>query len=362
MERETMWIIGGIVIVAAIIGIIIWNLNSGEETIKIGVIAPLSGKVAFWGESMVNPILLAADEWGGKVEVIVEDSKGSPQEGVTAMNKLVNADNVNAVVGDIVSSVTLAIAPVAERNKIILITESQDSQIKRAGDYIFRISLSNDLAGEALAERAYTEGKRRVAILYVLNDFGKDNEEQFKKAFEALGGEVIASEGYALDERDFGMVSKIKSSNPDALVMFINLEGPTLGKKLKEIGFNVSMYGGSTWNSKPNTAGVEGIFEGLIYPVNKIEPSEAYQEFMAKYKSKYGKAPSVPWMAANAYDAFNILVETIEKEGNNEKVKNALYNTEYRGVNGKIDFDSNGDAFNKLQIMVMRNGTGKPLG
>jgi branched-chain amino acid transport system substrate-binding protein len=353
-----------IISVLALIIILSWivvfrtgYLVKEDEPVKIGVIAPLSGSFSFWGENIQESLLLE------NAEFIFEDSKCDVKEGVSAANKLISVDNVEVIIGDICSSVTVAIAPIAEENKVVLLTPgSQSSAIKNAGDYVFRIALPNDIASKALANKVYEDGNRKVAVLYINNELGKDYEEHFSKDFIELGGEVY-SESYEATEKDFSTaLAKIKEKEPSALVIFTNLEGQLIAKKIKELGIKAKLYGGPTWNSKPNYAGVEEILDGLVYPVNKVAKNGEYEEFMKLFEDKYGKKPSVEWMAINSYDSINIILDIINRKGyDGKKIKEELYKINYEGVNGLIKFDENGDSFNDVQLMQLKNGKGVPL-
>lgn len=334
-----------------------YTVKHEQETVKIGVIAPLSGPSSFWGENIRDALLLE------NAEFIFEDSKCDVEEGVNAANKLINVDRVEVIIGDVCSSVTVAVAPIAEKNKVVLLTPgSQSSSVKNAGDYVFRIALPNDVASKNLAKKVYDDGNRKVAILYVANEMGKDYEEYFSKYFVELGGEVY-SESYVVTEKDFSTsLTKIKEKEPSALVIFTNLEGQLIAKKIKELDIKVKLYGGTTWNSKPNYEGVGEILDGLVYPVNKVDKNEEYQEFMKLFEDKYGKKPSVEWLAINSYDSVNIILDIIKRKGyDGEKIKEELYTINYKGVNGLIKFDENGDSFNNVHLMQLKNGKGAPL-
>ena len=340
------------------------NVIKQDQVIKVGVIAPFTGRMASWGENIKDSLELYVDQHQGfEIELIYEDSKCNPQEGVSAAQKLINIDDVEVIIGGVCSSVTLAVAPIAEKNEVVLITPvSQSSSIKDAGDYVFRIALANDVATKALAEKAYNDGNKKVGILYVLNDFGKDYEKHFSKYFNEVGGRVEVSEGYDIKERDFSAsLSKIKAENVEGLVIFTTVEGSLIAKKVAELDLDVDLYGSPTWNSKPNTAGVEEIVEDLVFVSNKVDfASPKYKEFATEFKAKYGYLPKIPWMAANAYDVLDVVLISVEKSGyEGREIKQGLYKIKNKqGVGGKIGFDNNGDSFNEVQLMVLEKGKG----
>ncbi len=368
--KNKIWITILIIVILIVLVVVFSFQRKEEETIKIGVIAPLSGKFAFWGENIKNSLELAVGEINGKgnenVQLIFQDSKCNSQEAVSSVNKLINIDKVEIIIGGVCSSATLAAAPIAEENQVILLTPvSQSSDIKNAGDYIFRIALPNDKASKILAHRVYSDGNKKAAILYVLNDLGQDYNKHFSESFKDIGGEIVSMESYEVSEKDFSSaLTKIKQSDPDALIIFTNLEGSLIAKKIQEFGLEIALYGAPTWNSKPNVLGVEAIVEGLIYPLNRLDFNDSrYIEFVKRYKDKYGEVPSVPWMAVNSYDAIEIVLKVISEKGyGGEKIKNQLYKTQnHKGIGGTISFDKNGESLNEVQLMIIKNGKGVKL-
>ena len=130
------------------------------EFIKIGAILPLTGDAAQWGippqkgaELAVEEINKAGGINGKKLKLIVQDTKCEPKAGVSSFQKLISDKEIRIVIGGVCSSVTLAVAPIAEKNKILLISPaSTNPKITNAGDYIFRVIPSDDLRGKVFAE------------------------------------------------------------------------------------------------------------------------------------------------------------------------------------------------------------------
>ncbi|MFA6269497.1 MAG: ABC transporter substrate-binding protein, partial [archaeon] len=180
---------GGVIalIVLAIIAIgfnvtqINGNFTAGaKETIKIGYLGPLTGDMASIGEGQLKAVLLAVDEInskgginGAKIELIAEDGTCDGKAAITAMTKLVEVDNVKYVVGGQCSSETIAAAPLAEKNKVLLLSPlSSNPNITTMGDYIFRNYPSDSYQGKIAAEYvANTMHLKKAAILSCLSDY-----------------------------------------------------------------------------------------------------------------------------------------------------------------------------------------------
>jgi branched-chain amino acid transport system substrate-binding protein len=183
-------IIGAVLLLAVIAGACLQDTQSDE--IKIGAILPLTGEAAEYGEDAKLGIDLAVEEInaagginGKMIQVVYEDSQATPSQGVAAIQKLITVDKVPVIIGAMASSVTLAIAPIAEENKVVLLSPASTApQITEAGDYIFRNEVSDAYGGKAQAELTWDElGIKNVAILCINNDYGVGTADTFKKNF-----------------------------------------------------------------------------------------------------------------------------------------------------------------------------------
>lgn len=175
--KSKVWIGIAVVVVAVAIIAVIWGTKERKpEIIKIGGILPLTGDAAQWGIPPRNGAQLAVDEInakggvaGKRLVLTVEDTRCEPKEGVSAFSKLLAEQDIKIVLGGVCSSVTLAVAPLAERNHILLVSPaSTNPKITSAGDFIFRVIPSDDLRGKVFAEYLFNDLKiGRVAMLYI---------------------------------------------------------------------------------------------------------------------------------------------------------------------------------------------------
>jgi len=250
MKRNT-WIGLGVIVIIAIAIVAIWYgtvrepelptapglTEPGEprptpatgEPIKIGAILPLTGDGAKYGEEARNGVDLAVEYenshggiHGRPISVVYEDDKGTSKDAVAAIHKLITVDKVPVVIGAMYSSTTLAIAPIAEENHVVLFSPSASTpELTHAGDYVFRNWPSDVFEGAEMARFAYSQLElRKVAILSVNLDYGLGLERVFGKTFKDLGGSVIYSEHYDQGETDFrSQVRKVKEKRPDAVYL-----------------------------------------------------------------------------------------------------------------------------------------------
>jgi len=343
-----------------------------EKVVKIGAILPLTGDAAQWGIPPLKGAQLAIDEINSKggirgrlLKLLPQDTKCDPKEGVSAFNKLLSVDKTKIIIGAVCSSVTLAVAPIAEKNEVLLISPaSTNPKITEAGDYVFRVIPSDTLRGKVFAEYLFkNEGFKKVGIIYINNDGGRGNRDAFKERFEGLGGKIVIEETYdpeAIDMRT--QLPKIKHADIEAL-MVVSYPRDTvlLLKQAKEIGLNKPLYFQTEAVEDPHVLReTKGAAEGIIYILPASASGKIPEEFVRHYESRYEIKPEL--FAAEAYDIINLIAKAIKKTDSTDptKLKEYLYTIKnYQGASGIITFDKNGDVLKPMAIKMIINGKPK---
>lgn len=363
------WVVGIIILAVIIIGAVLIFTPKETGAIKIGAILPLTGDAATIGQNTRQAMELAVEEInnaGGinsrNLEIIFEDGKCGAKDSTNAANKLVNIDGVPIIIGGLCSSETLAAAPIAESNKVVLFSPCSTSPaVTTAGDYVFRDSPSDSFQGIYAADVVYnTLGKNNVAILYCLSDWCTAIKEVFKTKFTELNGTIVAEEGYEQTTKDLRtQLTKIKQAKPDALYFLGYTEASIIGlKQIKELGINVSVIGGDGWDDPKIWNEVKDAGEGVRYTLQYAALPES---FKSKMKTKTG-SEEITLCTPNAYDAVNIIANVMNKAGTNSiKIKDELYKvSNYQGVSGTITLDENGDlASADFVTKIVHNNTPK---
>jgi len=362
------WIIAIVVIVLVIWGISAFSGNKAPtETgpIKIGFIAPLTGDAGSIGQGARVAVEIAIDKInssgginGRQIQLIAEDGKCSGKEALTVANKLINVDKVKIILGGVCSSETMSVAPIAEQNKIVLLSPgSSNPSITNMGDYIFRDYPSDSFEGMKAADYLFNVIKaRKVAVFNVQNDWGVGIRDVFIKKFIELGGTVVVSEQYdPSGPKDYKtQLVKIKNSSPDALYL-INYSEPAIisMKQFKELGINIPVFGVSNMGDPEFTD--SRFSDGVMYPTPTSPDDEQFKMDMEKKTGDKGIVAG----SSQAYDAMNILAMVMRKVGNDsDKIKDELYKVkDYPGVSGNISFDQNGDLASVDYIVkIIKNG------
>jgi len=340
--------------------------NATQETIKIGALFPLTGDVAQLGIPASQAVELAVEEAnaaggvnGRKIEFVKEDGGCNPKDATSATTKLIEIDKVVAIIGGFCSGETLAAAPIAERNRVILFSPtSSNPKITEAGDFIFRSYPSDAFQGSYAADYVYNQkNARNASILYINNDWGTGIKVTFRNKFEQLGGAIVSEDTFDQSTTDLRtQLTKIKSLNPDFIYFPAHPAETIIGlKQANELGLPATLFFGGDGAEDGIVADSLGSAgEGFMWVVPSTNPP---QDFVEKFKSKTGKEPSLG--VVQAYDNAKILTEIISRVGTDtEAIKNELYKIkDYSGVSGKITIDSNGDLANaEYQLRVIRNG------
>lgn len=347
---------------------------AAQETIKIGVVQPLTGSVAYNGTTDVNGAKLAADEinakggvLGKKIELVVEDGQCKPADTVNAVEKLIQRDKVAALAGAFCSSATLAAMPVAQNYKIPLVTgvSSAASLTEKGNPWFFRATETDALLAKAFAKVLFNELKlRKVAYIGVNDDFGRGGVAEFEKQMQALGATTVMKEYFEHGTSDFyTLLTKLKTSGADgAFVAAETQDGSIFVKQKAELGIPTKIFGVGSWATsdfiKLTGAASEGIYAAVPYASTMTSPRN--KAFVEAYTQRYKEAPGK--YSAAGYNVINILAQAVEraKSTDPEKLRDALTKTSYDGPNGHFQFDATGQAYGfDLVLVQLTNGVPK---
>jgi len=339
---------------------------SAKDTIKIGLITPLTGDVKTYGESTKNSFNIAIEEYAKKgkykIEAIIADDKNDPTEGANAALKLITQDKVIAIIGPLTSKVAIPVGEIANQYKIPMITGTATSPKVTITDgkrkpYVFRACFIDPFQGAVAANFALKNLKIKTsAVLYdVGNDYSKGLGEFFQSTFTKGAGKIVASESYQKDDVDFSaLITKIAIKKPDVIYIpdYYNKVG-LISKQIREKGLKSILLGGDGWDSPElvkigGNAIIGGYFTNHYSPDRKDKLAEA---FIGKYKTRHGLVPDA--LGTLGYDATVILLDVLDsaKKPTPEEITKLLTGLKkHKGVTGIISFDKNGDAIKSAVI------------
>lgn len=287
--------------------LIIWAIVSGShkassDTIKVGVVAPLTGTAAAYGTEGKNSVVLALDEIneagginGKKIEYFVEDGKCEAYAALDAWNKMVSVNKVQAVFGGHCSTETLTIAPLASKSQVPIFAVFTTSPIvANEGEWLFRHVSTNEYYGKILAEQAYNRGYRKTAVITEQKDFPVTYSDSYIEAFKALGGEIVLDERFAPTDTDYrSMALKLNGTGYDSI--FISAQGAStmalVSTQIRDLGLEkpeLFNHGFSYVTFTKNSNGYMPAKYLIVTPY--ADPnSPKVQAFDASYVKKYGE-------------------------------------------------------------------------
>ena len=338
-----------------------------SDVIKIGVIAPLTGDVAQYGVAVKEGVELKVAEInnaggvnGKKIELIVADSKGDSQEAVNIFKKMVSQDKVNLVIGEVISSASLAIADLAQNAKVPMISASATNlDVTKGKDFVFRTTFTDPFQGIATAKYAKEKEIKSVAVLTnTSSDYAVGLAEAFK-AQATQDGLTIIEEKYTKDDKDFkSVLTKIKGQNPEAIFIpdYYNTIGLIL-TQANELGIKTQYLGGDGWDGIQVNFGAaaEGAIFSSQFAPDDTDPS--VQKFIADFRAKYSKEPTI--FEALGYDTAVVVENALKtaKDLSSSSIKDALAAT--NGLNlvtGTFKFDSERNPEKKVTFIEVKGG------
>lgn len=341
---------------------------TGDKQIKIGVIIPMTGDAGSYGEKGEKAIRLANEIANTKSQKqfmpVFEDSKAQPNMGVSAVNKLINVDKVDAIVGDIVSSVTLSVAPICEEKEIVLIAPTSSAPaITEAGEFIYRVWPSDLAEGKAAGEYAKEEGYNSVSVLHLNNDYGISISKIFEEHYVSDSTEVNLKTSYDKDQSDFkSILSQVKSLNPELVYLAgYYSDIARILTQAKQLGLNAQFMGVTAIEDDEFLKITGGSAEGIIYPLasgySPDSEDPIAKDFTIKFEEKFGYTPG--WVEAHCFDAYNIIIDAYSScEDCTGKILQEYIEkkSEFKGVTGYIKFDKNGDVMRPAEFKTITNG------
>jgi branched-chain amino acid transport system substrate-binding protein len=351
-------------------------------TIRVGVVAELTGDIPAVGASCKNAAEMAVKEVndagglevGGnkyKVDLFIEDNAGKADQSASAAQKLITQNNVVAIIGPNASRYAIPASEIAESSKVVLITPwstnpktTLDARTGAPKKYVFRSCFIDPFQGRVVAKFALDNLKaKKAAVLYdVASEYNKGIAEFFKKTFEEIGGQVVAFETYTTGDKDFSaQLTKIKETKPDVIFLpNYYSEVPLQIQQAHRLGITTPFLGSDSWGSadllKLGGQDLEGYYFSTHYAADAATPIAT--KFIAAYKAKYSSTPDD--VAALTYDAFGLLWTALKNAGKVDRqvVRDALAKVpQYEGVTGNMKFqEGSGDPIKSAVILQIKNG------
>lgn len=356
---------------------------AGKPGLKLGMVVPLSGPAARFGGFAVHGADLAVKQInaaggvnGAPITLTKGDSQGTPVESVSAARRMLSESGFQAVLGDITSSATIALQPVVEEAKVILLNgaSSNPDITYKAGvgglKWTFRSYPTDELRAKVVLQYgAETRGFTRYACLSVDSDYGRGAMNFTKKYLGDFKAELVSEDYYKDDETDFRPVlSRIRSENVQAILSY-GLPDATrlLGRQMQETGLagKVAVMGSGEFTYPDTIKVAPRAFDGAVEVQAWAPdlPNPRSQQFVADYKAAYGtEVPNVH--SYTHWEAIHLLAAAAQaaKGPANEDLRDALAAIDYDGATGHIRFDNHQQAELPMFVYQVVNGKGVEQG
>jgi branched-chain amino acid transport system substrate-binding protein len=341
--------------------------KSGQVDVSIGLLVPLTGGAASYGQNSQRGVELALKEFAAshpniKIKLYTEDSRGEASHGLRAAQKLVQVNNVKAIIGCVTSGVTLAVAPLMNEQKIAIIsTGGSAPSISEAGEFVFRTWPSDTFEAQAMAGMLKDKNIKTLAILRVNNDYGVALENALRSHL-AKDIKVLIVENFDQGSRDMrSQLLKIKESKADALYFIGFPEAAVVfGRFYATVGLSMPIFATTAFEDAQIPQKTGSALDGTIYakPVAESSVTAAFKE---KYKKEYGMEMGVT--SDTAYDAATVLLNAIARiieerhEATGVAIQQYLYTVrDFQGASGTFTFDSKGDVVKLIGFFILRKG------
>ncbi len=342
-----------------------------EDVILLGEVGSLTGSEAAFGISTRNGIELALEEAnaaggvkGKKLAVRVYDDQSKPEEAAAAATRLVTQDKVVAILGEVASSNSLAMAPKAQAAQVPMVSPSSTNpKVTEVGDYIFRVCFIDPFQGAVMAR--YAKETLKFSNVAILTDkksaYSEGLTEVFQAKFSGAGGKIVGVEAYSKGDTDFrAQLTNIKKLKPEGLyVPGYYQDVALIAEQAKELGLKTVMMGGDGWDSSKlfelGGDAVDGSYVSNHY--SSDDPSPRVQEFIKRYQAKFKTTPDS--LAALGYDSANVVIEAMKRSADlsGPALREEIAKTkDFPGVAGTITLDAQRNPVKPAVVLKVEGG------
>ena len=369
-------------LILAVILLAIFLLSSGcakkEEPrapYKIGGIFAITGANSFLGEPERNSMELLAEQINGRgginghpIELVIYDTEGDATKAVLNANKLIEKDNVLAIVGPSLSGTTLGVVPIVEKAEVPLISCAASVKITSpVKKWVFKTPQTDVMAVAKIYEYMKGQGVKQIAIITVSNAFGDSGRQQLIEQSADYGYQIVADEKFGPKDTDMTpQLTKVRTLKPQAIICWGTNPGPAvIAKNMRQLGIKIPLYQSHGVASKKFIELAGEAADGIILPTGKILVAEnladsdpqkqVLQKYIADYEAKY--KVEVSGFGGYAWDGLQILAQALEKAGDDRaKIRDEVEKINgYVGISGIFRFspqDHNGLDKDEAFVMV----------
>jgi branched-chain amino acid transport system substrate-binding protein len=349
-------------------------------TIKIGGLFAVTGPASFLGEpekKTLEMLVKDANDKGGingiKLEAVIYDTTGDATKAVQLATKLIKDDKVAVIIGPSTTGESMAVIPVAEKERIPLVSCAAGIKITDPiKQWVFKTPANDHVAAEKILNHMARQKQKSIALLTVTDGFGASGREQIKALAKKRGFQIVADEVYGPKDTDMtSQLTKIRGIKPDAIICWGTNPGPAvITKNVRQLGIKVPLYMSHGVASKKfiELAGADAA-EGVMLPAGKLaihdvlpktDPQyKLLREYDHAYKKIYGVEAST--FGGYAYDAFLLVTSAIRKSGTTaDQIRNGIEQSQKQvsisGIFNMSPKDHNGLDLSAFEMVKVTKG------
>jgi len=353
-----------------------------KEPYKVGAIFSVTGAASFLGEPEKNAVIMLQEQInkagginGHPLEVIIEDSKSDETHAVLAAKKLLEKDNVLAIIGPSTTGESMAIVPIMNNAKTTMISCATGASITQPvaeRHWIFKVAQYDFSVAEALYTYIKRQGINKIGILTITTGYGDAGRKALHDMASKFGMTIVADERYGPKDTDMTtQLTKIKAAGAQAIINWSVGPGQIIvTKNWHALKMGIPLYQSHGWGSKRNIELAGRAAEGIIAPLGRIviwdklpdkHPQKAVlKKFAMDYEARFKSEPGT--FGGHAHDALMMVVEALRKAGPDKKkirdyIENEIKN--WPGTGGVFNMSNNdhcGLDRNAFEMVIVKNG------
>jgi branched-chain amino acid transport system substrate-binding protein len=352
---------------------------AAEEPIKVGALLSVTGPAAFLGapeartlEMLVAEVNAKGGLAGRKLELIVKDTAGSPEKAISFAKQLIDEEQVFAIIGPATSGETLAVKPIAEETRTLLLScAAAEAIVNPVFRYVFKTAQKDSHAIVQVFQQMRKAGVTRIGVLSSNTGFGKAGREAIAKLAPEHGIQIVVDEVYDKAATDLtAEVTKVKAAGVQAVLNWsIEPAQAIVVKNVRQLGMTVPIFQSHGFANIQYVKAAGAAAEGVVFPASRIVVAEALPEkhpqkavlvaYKRAYEARYQEDASA--FGGYAHDAFAALVKAIREVGpDREKVRAAIEGMKgFVGTSGVFSFsptDHNGLGVDAFEMVTVKDG------
>lgn len=343
--------------------------QSGKP-IRIGQVIPITGEAAEsgqyhkWGaELAVDEVNKAGGVKGRPLQLVFEDDKTTNPGAVAALQRLLEDQEIPAILGSIRSTQVQAMLPTINEAAVPVMIGGTNYGLTHSGSrWVFRFRPNDSFSAQVLAKFVVQELKKgKVAVIFANDAFGQGGRDLVVKALEGLNVKPVLVQGYNNHEKDFtAVLTALKQSGADSLITYMTFtpEVGIMAKQMQQLGIKLTWVGSpSITTTDARRLGADALYGTYGVTDFNADASPRSKAFATAYKAKHGKDADL--YSAWTYDAVHILAEAMKKAPDlkPESIRTAILSIKgFPGAEYEYNFDENGDGLDHYHIIQNVNG------